>query len=194
VDETVSEAVDRLRRETPAEAITYFYAVDLNGRLRGVVPVRNLLLCPPDRRVGEVMVRRVVTLPVEATVADAYEAFILYKLLALPVVDAEGRLLGVVDVQFYTYEMEELHRAEARDELFQRIGVHVAGVEQRSPLRAFRQRAPWLSVNLIGGVACALLAGLFEGTLNGAVALAFFIPVVLNMAESVSSQSVSLAL
>ena len=191
---TVAEAVERLRAEPGADAISYFYAVGEGDRLEGVVPARNLIVGRADQLIGEVMVREVVTLPEGATVADACRAFTEHRLLAIPVVDSGRRLLGLVDVQLYTDELERVHHAGGRDDLFSRIGVHVAGAEQRSPVRAFRERFPWLTVNLAGGIACAALAGVFEGTLNKVVALAFFIPVVLNMAESVSAQSVSLAL
>src|SRR5205807_4672825 len=81
-----------------------------------------------------------------------------------------------------------------RDDLFQLIGVHVAEAHQDSPLFAFCRRFPWLGCNLAAGILAAFLSGVYKDELNRVVALAFFIPVVLNLAESVSSQSVSLAL
>src|SRR6202022_4091300 len=81
-----------------------------------------------------------------------------------------------------------------RDDLFQLIGVHVAQGQQDSPLFAFRTRFPWLGCNLAAGILAAFLSGIYQDELNRVVALAYFIPVVLNLAESVSSQSVSLAL
>jgi magnesium transporter len=72
--------------------------------------------------------------------------------------------------------------------------VNLAGAQQPSALAGFRQRFPWLGCNLAGGILAAFLSGLFEATLQQVVALALFIPVVLNLAESVSSQSVSLTL
>lgn len=81
-----------------------------------------------------------------------------------------------------------------RDDLFQTVGVHVAHARQDSPLAAFRTRFPWLGCNLAAGILAAFLSGVFEEELKRVVALAFFIPVVLNLAESVSSQSVSLTL
>jgi magnesium transporter len=193
-DQTVAEAVSRLRHEPPGDAITYFYVTDADGRLVGVVSARALLFSRADQRIDEVMICKLVTVPVGATLGEACRALVSHKLLAVPVVDAERRVRGLIDVHTFTNETEGVPRADALDELFQRIGVHITAAEQGSPFRAFRRRSPWLTVNLVGGVLCALLAGLFEGTLNNVVALAFFIPVVLNMAESVSSQSVSLAL
>src|SRR5262249_13246986 len=193
-DERVGDAVDRLRREPPEDRIVYFYAVDDEGRLQGVVPTRRLILSMPDQRVADIMLRRLVTLPAEATVSDACEFFIQHRLLALPVVDAEQRLLGVVDMELYTDELGQLGEASNREHLFQLLGVQVTSARQESPLRAFRNRAPWLSCNLAAGILAAFLSGVFQDELKSVVALAFFIPVVLNLAESVSSQSVSLTL
>src|SRR5262249_4958172 len=83
---------------------------------------------------------------------------------------------------------------DKREDLFQLIGVHVSPAEQPSVLAGFRRRLPWLTCNVAGGILAAFLAGIFEETLTRAVTLALFIPVVLNLAESVSTQSVSLTL
>jgi magnesium transporter len=192
--QTVGEALEGLRRDPPKGRIIYFYVVDEDNRLHGVVPTRRLLLNPPDAPLADVMVRQVVALPAEATVLEACEFFIQHRLLAFPVVDAERRLLGVVDVELYTDEIGQLGDPSIRDDLFQLIGVHAARARHDSPLPAFRNRFPWLGCNVAAGILAAFLTGAYESVLNKVVALAFFIPVVLNLAESVSSQSVSLAL
>jgi magnesium transporter len=190
--QTVGQALDGLRRDPPADRIIYFYVVDDDGKLLGVVPTRHLLLNPVDRPLAEIMIRNIVSLPANATVRDACEFFALHRFLALPVIDAGRHLLGVIDVELYTDEIGHLSDADQRDDLFQAIGVHAAGPGESSPLGAFRRRFPWLGCNMAGGFACALLSSLFENQLAKFVALSLFIPVVLNLAESVSSQSVSL--
>jgi magnesium transporter len=153
-----------------------------------------MLLAPPEQPVAEIMERRVVALPAQTTVLEACEFFIQHRFLAFPVVDEERRLLGVVDVQLYTDERTQLDDWRVRDDLFQLLGVHTSSAGDGSPLGAFRRRFPWLGCNLAAGILAALLSSVFQEELNRVVALAFFIPVVLNLAESVSSQSVSLAL
>jgi magnesium transporter len=192
--QTVGEALDGLRQNPPKGRIIYFYVVDEQGRLQGVVPTRRLVLSPREQKLADIMVQRVVTLPAEATVENACEFFIQHRLLALPVVDAGKRLLGVVDVELYTEELGQLEEASKGEDLFQLLGVKMTTAQQGSPLLAFRHRAPWLSCNLAAGILAAFLSGIYEKELNKVLALAFFIPVVLNLAESVSSQSVSLAL
>jgi magnesium transporter len=193
VGQTVGEAIAALRQSPPAARIVYFYVVDDLGRLRGVIPSRSLLLSPPDARLDEIMLGRVVAVPEGATVLDACEFFVLHRFLAFPVVDSQGRLVGAIDVELYTDELRDLSE-ERGDDLFQLVGVHLARARQRRPLQAFRTRFPWLMCNITGGVAAAFICGLFESQLQHAVALAMFIPVVLALAESVSIQSVSLAI
>jgi magnesium transporter len=194
VSQTVGEALDGLRRHPPQGRILYLYVVDDEGRLEGVVPTRRLLLGSPEQSVAGIMVRRVVALPARTTVAEACEFFILHRFLAFPVVDDQRRLLGVVDIELYTDEVSELKDGRVRDDLFQLLGVPADGMRDGSPLGAFRLRFPWLGCNLAAGILAAFLSSAYKDELNRVVALAYFIPVVLNLAESVSSQSVSLAL
>ena len=201
VGQSVGEAITSLRRSPPPARIVYFYVVDDDDRLKGVIPARALLLNPPEARLADVVLSRVVAIPAAATVLDACEFFVLHRLLAFPVVDPQGRLVGAIDVELYTDELRDLGEDRGNDgiggrgdELFQLVGVHLARARQRRPIRAFRTRFPWLLCNISGGIAAAFLCGLFQDQLEHAVALAMFIPVVLALAESVSIQSVSLAI
>ena len=186
IGQTVGEAIASLRRSPPPARIVYFYVVDDDNRLKGVIPARALLLSPPEARLADVMLSRVVAIPAAATVLDACEFFVLHRLLAFPVVDPQGRLVGAIDVELYTDELRDLGEdrgnggiGDRGDELFQLVGVHLARARQRGPIRAFRTRFPWLLCNISGGIAAAFLCGLFQDQLEHAVTLAMFIPVVL---------------
>jgi NhaA family Na+:H+ antiporter len=109
--QTVGDALNWLRSHPPSERIIYFYVVDEAGRLQGVVPTRRLVLSPPETPIADMMVRRVVALPAEATVLEACEFFIQHRMLAFPVVDADKRVVGVVDIDLYTEELSHLDRA-----------------------------------------------------------------------------------
>jgi magnesium transporter len=191
--ETVGEALHRIQRGPVEGRIVYFYVVDEEDRLQGVIPTRSLLLNPPDTPLADIMQRNVVAIPRTATLVDACEFFIQHRLLALPVVDEDRRIVGVVDVELYTDEISDLIRKEEYDDIFQIIGVRLARVRQASISAVFRGRFPWLLCNVAGGLACAALASLFEAVLDQVVVLAMFIPVVLALAESVSIQSLTLA-
>lgn len=194
VDHTVAQALDEARQSRTSGRIVYFYVVDAQERLRGVLPTRRLLLSPPEAPVASVMVRDVIALPADATLMDACELFILHRLLAFPIVDADRRILGVVDVELYTNEISELARREESDDVFQLIGVRLAQVRRAGVVRVFSRRFPWLLCNIGGGLACAFLAGQFQAVLDKVIVLSLFIPVVLAVAESVSVQTLSLAL
>ena len=193
IGQTIGDALSTIRTNPPSSRVTYFYVIDDDGRIRGVVPVRRLLLSPLENRIEEIMVREVITLSKNATVLDACDFFILHRLLAFPVVDKDRRILGIVDVELYTDELIDLDRTERHNDLFQLIGVHLAEAQQSSVV-AFRRRFPWLLANVAGGILAAFLSGIFQAELEKTVALAIFIPVVLGLSESVSIQSVSLAI
>jgi magnesium transporter len=188
---TIADALDTIRRSASASAIHYFYVVDEAQTLVGVVPSRRLLTAEPERTVGQVMIDDVVAIPDWATVLIASEYFATRRLLAFPVVDGGGRLVGVVDVSLFTDEVIDLARRTYED-IFQLIGVH--GTAQRSPWSAFRDRFPWLLCNVAGGLMCAFIASRYEALLATVVVLALFIPIVLALAESVSMQAVTLAI
>jgi magnesium transporter len=193
-NQSIGEALEAIRKNPPQERVIYFYVVDDDDRLQGVIPTRRLLLNDPASHVADIMVRDVVAIAARATVLDACELFTLHRLLAFPVVDDDRRVLGIVDVELYTSELEEIDRSERNDYLFQLIGVHLAESQLVSPWMSFTSRFPWLLCNIAGGILAALVAGIFEQDLKKTVALALFIPVVLALAESVSIQSVSLTL
>ncbi|HEX9045861.1 MAG TPA: magnesium transporter [Verrucomicrobiae bacterium] len=191
---TVAGALKQIREQGAAEQIIYFYVVDAEQRLLGVLPTRRLLLAGPDARLQDIMIHRVVAIPETATVLEACEMFVLHKFLAFPVVTLDRRLVGVINVGTFSQFTEEamgLSERERLEELFERIGFHVTEVQSASPMRAFRLRLPWLAATLTAGISCALVAGIYETTLTAKIILAFFLTLVLGLSESVSAQSVT---
>jgi magnesium transporter len=193
-DETVDGALKWVRQNRPNGRIVYFYVVDDEKRLVGVLPTRRLLLSAPETPISELMIPKVVVLPADATLLDACEQFILHRFLALPIVDEERKILGVVDVELYTDEMSDLIRQEEGEDIFQLIGVRLEQIQKAGLGVVFTRRFPWLLCNIGGGLACAVLASRFESILNQVIVLSLFIPIVLAVAESVSIQTLSLAL
>jgi magnesium transporter len=192
LNQTVGSALEQLRKEPLGERIVYFYVVDDNGKLVGVVPTRRLLMARLDTPLGDVMVGEPATLPTWATVRDASDLFIKRRLLALPVVDTLGHLHGIADVSMFTGDIANLRDAAPDQDIFQLIGVHLS--PNATPWRAFLQRFPWLLSNIAGGLVAATVCSFYEPLLDAVIVLALFIPVVLALAESVSVQSVSLTL
>ena len=192
IGQSVGEALDFIRSTGLEERIFYFYVVDEEGRLSGVVPARKLLTEPLDHIVGEVMMKRVLSLPQTATLMEACECFIMHKFLAIPVVDEKKRLRGIIDVGLFTDEVMELGTGGNNDQLFQSIGIHIQELQHASPLKAFGVRFPWLAATVSGGVLCAVMAGAFAQTLQQKVVLAVFMALVLGLGEAVAAQSLAL--
>jgi magnesium transporter len=190
---SVAQALDYIRDHEIGGRVVYFYAVDGDGRLVGVVPTRRLLRARPDTPVSAVMISPVVSVPHTATVLDACEFFTLHTLLAFPVVDADGRLVGLVDVDLYTDELEDLERRQEGQDLFELVGVYLTDAEQRRALYAARKRFPWLMCNVVGGMIAALIADAYANVAT-LILVTPFIALVTGMAEGVAIQSVSLAL
>src|SRR5262245_35900913 len=111
-DDTIEQALATIRSHGVGERVVYFYVVDEANRLCGVLPTRRLLSSPLDRKLSEVMVSRVVTIPCTATVLEACEYFALHKFFAFPLVDADRRIVGVVDVGLFTDEVFDIAERE----------------------------------------------------------------------------------
>jgi magnesium transporter len=197
---SVADALDRIRREGVGERVIYFFATDADKRLVGVLPTRRLLTAPLEKRLDEIMVRRVIAIPATATVLEACEFFVLYKFFAFPVVDEQRRVIGIVDVSLFAEEMleagerEEHQSTMPKEDVFEALGFHLEQIRGASPWRVFRYRFPWLLATVAAGTACALLAGAFEATLSGSLVIAFFLTMVLGLNEGVSMQSMTLTI
>jgi magnesium transporter len=191
---TVQQALDAIRQQGIGEKIVYFYVVDADGRLAGVLPTRRLLTASPESQLSGLVIRNVVAIPHTATVLEACEAFVLHKFLAFPVVDAARKIVGVVDVGLLTEEAFDIAEREQTGALFESIGFRIWQVRNASPLRMFRFRFPWLLATIGSGTLCALLARAYEVTLAKSIILTFFFTLVLGLAESVSIQSMTMTI
>lgn len=188
---SIEKAHQYLRETSMPEGAVYFYVIDSEERLVGILPVRTMLLSPLDRLIDDVMQKRILTIPSSSTLLDACEYFALYRYLSFPIVDDNGRFLGVIDAQFFANEVVSITEKEQVAELFESIGVQVELINTASTAKAFGMRFPWLAITILSGSLCALLTGFFEDTLERAVILAFFMTLALGLGESVSMQSMS---
>lgn len=190
----VGEALRLIRTKGLGERIIYFYAVDSEEKLVGIVPTRRLLTSMPNIRISEIMVEDVITVPHTATVLEACEMFIKHKFLAFPIVDENGRMQAVIDVTFFTEETVNITERQLIEDIFQLIGFGIEQIKGKSLFAVFGYRFPWLLATMASGTICAFLAGFYEATLAQTLVLAFFITLVLGLGESVSIQSMTVAL
>ncbi len=195
VDQTVDEALNHIRKDKIDEKIFYFYVIDSQKHLKGVVSTRSLLLSPLDKKIHEILEHHIISISADHTLKEAMEMLTRHRLLAVPVVDEENCLLGIIDIQLYFDEAVDVAKARrSSTDLFQVLGL---GLEERRPRTTwsvYRIRMPWLFCNMIGGLACAVISRIFEMVLLEVITLALFIPLVLTLSESVSMQSMTYSL
>lgn len=189
--DTVGQSIEKLKSNLTDEKIIYFYVVDDNNTLVGVVSTRNLLLCNTDLQVKEIMETPVISLKPSQTLKEALEIFANCTLLALPVIEENGKLLGTIGVQMYMEEKFDIANARHRSDMFQIIGLSWQEDKKGSVFGNYRLRMPWLICNMIGGIFCAMISEYFNVVLAKVVLLAMFIPLVLSLSEGTSVQSMS---
>lgn len=187
VDATVREAIRYLRQIAPTpHRPFYLYTVERDGRLRGVVNLRSLLTTPPDRPVHDVADTDITAVSADTDQEEAARLLKRYRLLAMPVVDDEGRLLGAVTADDLLDVLEE----EATEDMFRIVGVDEAE-DLRSIWRSVRFRLPWLTVNLATVLLAAWVISVFEGTLTRVAVLAAFLPVVAGSGGNAGMQTLT---
>jgi magnesium transporter len=189
---TAAEARVALRERRLDHHLFYVYVVDDDDRLLGQVSARRLLLCDGEEPVVELMHPSPAVASFTDTVGKAFETLANLRQLAIPVVDGEGRLLGVVDVTAFTADAAE-RLEQGGLEFFGRLGAAVEEHRMGGPARGFRLRMPWLLCNIASGIACAFIVEAHEALLAEAVVIASFIPLVLTVSESVGVQAAELS-
>lgn len=194
-DMEIDEALTYLRRRARAnEAMdpTYYsYVLDSAGRLLGVISLRGLFAAKPGTKVHEVMHRDVVTVPEEMDQEDVAHLFEQHDLLALPVVDGQGRMKGLVSVDDIVDVLEE----EATEDIHKMGGLSEAldTPYLDTPIgEMVRKRAAWLSILLIGEMLTATALSFFQKEIDKATVLALFMPLIISSGGNSGSQASTL--
>ncbi len=193
-DQTIGEAIASLRSRTIDEKVIYFYVVDRDERLVGVISTRALLLKDPSQRIGDIMAKSVICLKESQTLQDAMELLTHHHLLALPVVDENHRIKGAIDVQLYLEESIDIADARHSHDVFQILGLTLEEGKKHTLWKSYKIRMPWIFCNMIGGIACAIISFFFKDVLGKVLLLAMFIPLILTLSESISMQSMTQSL
>jgi len=191
---TVDEAIREIKI-TPREAVRYLYVVDEQNRFQGIITSKDLLFSSPDMLLSDILDADVVKAKGDDTLRESLEILSFYQLYSIPVVDCENHLLGILEIVPMNRGEERVSLLEQsllyRD-IFQFIGFSIEQHRWNSHWRGYRVRMPWLVCNLIAGLSCAGIAHVFQQSLVEFVILALFIPLVLTVCESVSTQSMTL--
>jgi magnesium transporter len=186
---TVAETLNYLRSLEDAETLQYLYVVDRDDMLLGVVPLRLLVLSQPDTTIESIMGTEVVSVPVDIDQEELADMVSRYDYNAMPVVDRDGRLLGVVTVDDILDVLEE----EATEDI-QRLG----GSEpldqpyfSASLFQVFRKRVGWLLLLFVGATLTGSVTRLYEEQIALAIALTYFTPMIIGTGGNAGSQTVA---
>ncbi|CQR47987.1 Magnesium transporter MgtE [Paraliobacillus sp. PM-2] len=189
-EQTVKQAMRHLRKEAPeAETIYYIYVVDKDKRLVGVISLRDLIIAEGDWLISDVMSDRVVSVPVGENQEDIAQMMRDYDFLALPVVDFQDHLLGIITVDDIMDVMDQ----EANDDYSKLAGVSDMERSGDNALISAKKRLPWLIILLFLGLFTASIIGRFEATLDKVAILAIFIPLIAGMAGNTGTQALAVA-
>jgi magnesium transporter len=186
---TVAEALDYLRKLSPdTEHPFYLYTVDKGGKLRGVVDLRRLITADAKTLLADIEVCDVISVDVELDQEDAAQRLRHFDLLALPVVDRQGVLLGVLTAD----DVLDVQIEEATEDIYLQVGLNAESEALSSLGATLRRRAPWLLVNLTIGFLSCFLVSLFEGTLAQVAVLAAFMPIIAGHGGNTGCQTTTL--
>ena len=173
---TAQEAIDSLRanRSDESDAILSLFVVDELQRLTGVVPIQRLVVAQPDTPVRELAVREMLSTPPDADQEEVAQLVARYDLLAIPVTDVDGTMLGVITVD----DVIDVITEEATQDIYNLAGLSEEDRVFTSARVSIRKRLPWMLLNLCTAFSAGAVIGLFENTLDQMVGLAIFLPVV----------------
>jgi magnesium transporter len=186
-DLTVGEAITELQGNRDVEMVFYLYVVDERRHLVGVTSLRRLLLVSPETPLKRIMTTDLISARVDMDQEEVARQVASYNLLAIPVVDEENKLVGVITVD----DIIDVIKDEATEDIYRLAGV--AGDERPfTPAgESLRKRLPWLGVNLVTAFVAASVVALFEGTIERITVLAVFMPIVAGMGGNAATQTLT---
>lgn len=189
---TAQQAIERLRQISPdAETIYYVYVTDEAGRLTGVLSLRDLIVAAPDTPLSEIAIPEVIAVPAAADQEEAAKLVSRYDLLALPVVESDGRLVGIITVDDVVDVLEE----EATEDI-QKMGAISGGDEALyAPApTALSKRLPWMAGVLVVYLAVPAAIAPFRKVIADIAVLAMFMPVISAIGGNCGSQALAVTI
>ena len=188
--QTLADTIEALSELVKTSFVTYVYAVDDEGRLLGIVTMRDLLFSERSRTLGDVMLRDVFALQAAMPLKDAMKLVLDRHYPQYPVVDAEQRLIGLLRGQ-------SMFEAQAIEITLQ--AGSMVGVEKEERLAtpwplSLKLRHPWLQINLLTAFLAAAVVGIFQDTIDRLVILALFLPVLAGQSGNTGCQALAVTL
>jgi len=188
---TVRQAIAAIQEQRDVEMIFYLYVVDRDNHLVGVTSLRQLLLSKPDQTLAGIMQRSVIKVHVDTDQEEVARQAARYDLLAIPVVDDQNHLLGIVTVD----DIIDVVKEEANEDLLKMAGTSESEfLYQERTFSIARLRMPSLLVSLAGLLVTGILLERFQLRFEEAMFLLAFVPVIMGLSGSIGSQASAVAL
>jgi len=184
---TAHEVIESLqtKEHLDVEMPFYIYVVDDNEHLVGVSSLRQLVVVPSAKPLRDFMATDVISVTTDMDQEEVARIVAQYNFLAVPVVDEDRRMVGLVTVD----DVIDVFREEATEDILKMAGVGEEFVETKSIVRSTRIRLPWLFASFLGGIVAIFIIGYFEESLKQVSYLALFIPVIMGMGGNIGIQS-----
>ena len=185
---SVQQVIEQVRAKAQdTEFVFYLYVVDEAGTFLGVLPIRRLIIAPPQAEVGQIMVVNPIAVFATADQEEVARITAQYDLLAVPVVDENFRLLGAITVD----DVIDVLRAEATEDMYLMQGLSDEDRVYSPVSQSVKKRFPWMVLNLVTAFGAASVIGLFEESIAKVVILATFMPVVAGMGGNGGTQTLT---
>ena len=186
-DLSVSEAIHTIQTTQDLEMVFYLYVVDSRNHLVGVVSLRQLLTVPPSTPLKKIISTDVISVFTDTDQEEVARQVALYDLLAIPVVDLENKLVGVITVD----DVIDVIKEEATEDILHLAGVEADDHVSTTAWMSVRRRLPWLVVNLATALLAATVVAMYEPTIARFSYLAVFLPVVAGMGGNSGTQTLT---
>ncbi len=189
-DMVVGDAIEDIRKISQDSLITYAFVTDDEGKLLGLVVMRDLMLAPRDASLSSIMLKNPFFLSPDASISDAMQASVRRHYPVYPVCDAQKRLLGILQ----GFVLFEEHAFDLSAQSGRMVGVEKEEHLHTPWLTSFKYRHPWLQLNLLTAFLAAFVVGSFEDTISKVVLLAVFLPVLAGQSGNTGGQSLAITL
>jgi magnesium transporter len=186
-DMTAGEAITAVQGARDVEVVFYLYIVDARRHLVGVASLRRLLLVPPTTPLKRIMTTDIISVRADTDQEDVARQVASYNLLAIPVVDEENKLVGVITVD----DVIDVIKDEATEDVYRLAGLGGDDRVFTRPIESLRKRLPWLQVNLVTAFLAASVVAIFEDSIAQWATLAVFMPVVAGMGGNAATQTLT---
>lgn len=186
---TVKEATKTLHTAEDVEMVFYLYVIDSEERLTGVISLRQLILNPPDKKLSEIMSREVIKVQTDIDQEDVAKMVERYDLLAIPVVDEDMKMCGIITVD----DVIDIIREEATEDIYRMAGTSDDELLfGHKAAKVAKVRLPWLMMTFCGSIGTSFVLAFFQGHVTEFALLVPFMPVIMAMAGNVGNQSATI--